>query len=115
MHIVAAAALIATDLPIPAIVSFWIALGLSLRAFARMLGPTALTLRADGELEMHFPGGDAVMGRVRSATTVLPWMVVLLVRTGKHTRAITLPVDATAAQGHRRLRLWLRWQASPVV
>lgn len=87
-------------------------LGLSLAITVRRADPKALTLKADGELELHFANRADAIGRIQSATTVLPWLIVLLVKTGGHTRAVTLPRDAMGKDGHRRLRLWLKWQAS---
>ncbi len=72
----------------------------------------ALTLKADGALEVEFSDGRRGVVQVRPQTTVFPWLVALLLRSEGHGLALALPPDALAGEGHRQLRLWLRWRAS---
>lgn len=76
----------------------------------------ALTLNGDGRLSLLRVDGRSLDCQVERATTVLPWLIVLLVRTAATTEALVLPVDALGREGHRQLRLWLRWKvnAEPV-
>jgi toxin CptA len=80
---------------------------------ARRPEVTALRLGKGGELEVATSDGVDETARVLPQTTVLPGLIVLLLRQGRRTRALTLPVDAIGAAGHRRLRLWLKWQVAP--
>lgn len=70
----------------------------------------ALTLHADGRCEIKRLNGhldDATIDPVIS--TVFPWLVVLHYRVAGKRESLALPVAAVGQEGHRRLRVWLRW------
>jgi hypothetical protein len=111
-HLLAATGLWPTELPLWTKVVLWVALAVSLVVALRRPCPVALTLQANGRLTMIQLDGASVECRVQPATTVFSWLVVLLLEsTGRKVR-LTLPVDALGAEGHRRLRTWLKWKAS---
>lgn len=72
----------------------------------------ALNLQSDGQLEYHYQDGSIVTAHVESESTVMPWLVILLLRStnGQRISLVLLP-DAVASEDFRRLRLWLRWRA----
>jgi hypothetical protein len=85
--------------------------GLSLRRawFCRVI---ALHLGARGELEIEAKVGARETAIVLPQTTVLPGLVVMLLRVGGRSERLVLPTDATGVAAHRQLRLWLRWRSS---
>ena len=111
-HGVAALALTRLALPLPAKLLVGLFIALSLFRCLRRRPAAALTLRADGNLEIERPDGSRQEARVLPATTVYPWLVVLSAVAGGRRESLVLPVDALGIDGHRRLRLWLRWKAS---
>ncbi len=104
----------ATPLPMPVKLAIWVVLVLSLlRLLIRQRGvPSAMTLRADGRLLLVGSDGGSVECAVDPATTVMPWLVVMKYKTVRAAGSLVLPVDALGVEGHRQLRVWLRWQAS---
>lgn len=106
--------LAATPLPIPFKLAIWVVLVLSLvRLLIRQRGvPSALMLRADGRLLLIGRDGGSVECAVDPATTVMPWLVVMKYKAARSVESLVLPVDALGVEGHRQLRVWLRWQAS---
>ncbi|MDP2810466.1 MAG: hypothetical protein Q8O34_10005 [Rhodocyclaceae bacterium] len=107
-HALAAAGLVPTDLPLAVKLLLWLGLGLSLALTLRHGNAVAtLTLKADGRIGID--GKDAA---VHPQTTVFPRLIVLLAKTGNGTKTWVLPVDALGREGHRQLRLWLKWKAS---
>jgi toxin CptA len=88
-------------------VSAWLALRRT-----RYAGVSALHLGKAGELEIETKVGARDTATVLPQTTVLPGLVVLLLRRGRRTLALLLPTDATGRNAHRQLRLWLRWHAA---
>jgi hypothetical protein len=116
-HVLASFGLLPTELPLAAKLVLSAILALSLVLAVRRTGRTAaLTLHADGRLSLLRRDGSSLDGQVDPATTVFPWLVVLLVRAAEKTEALVLPVDALGRDAHRQLRLWLRWKvnAEPV-
>lgn len=111
-HAVAAAALAPTSLPVPAKLLVGLFIVLSLFRSLRRRPAAALTLRADGAVDVLRPDGTRQEARVLPATTVYPWLVVLVVTAAGRRQSLVLPVDALGGEGHRQLRLWLRWKAS---
>lgn len=73
----------------------------------------ALTLRADGSLALERTDGNHGEAEMLGDTTVLPWLVVLSLRLDGERLSLALPPDSLAGDGHRLLRLWLRWRAVP--
>jgi hypothetical protein len=115
-HAVAAFGLAASAIPFAAKAAGLLALVLSLvSCLRRQARPrvVALTLRADGQVEALLPDNETVVLQVDARTTVLPWLVVLLLRGERGMLALALPPDAFTAGEHRQLRLWLRWKAAP--
>jgi hypothetical protein len=111
-HLLAAAGLVATDLPVVARLLLLPILGLSLMRTLRRGNVSALTLGADGHLTLVGPDGSATACEVDRATTVFRWLIVLQATTHEGPESLTLPVDALGVEGHRQLRLWLKWKAS---
>ena len=112
-HALAGVGLLPSELPVAAKLLLLVILTLSLVLAVRRSGRTAaLTLNTDGRLSLLRLDGSSLDGQVDPATTVFPWLVVLLVRTAEKTEALVLPVDALGGEGHRQLRLWLRWKAN---
>jgi hypothetical protein len=115
-HALAAFALVPTGLPLAAKLALALAVCVSLIAtlIRHALRPSlaALTLRGDGRLDLERRDGTHAEATVDRCTTVFSWLVVLLLRTEGGKIALTLPSDALGPDQHRRLRLWLRWQAA---
>ncbi|HZV53781.1 MAG TPA: protein YgfX, partial [Rhodocyclaceae bacterium] len=105
-HLLAAAGLLPTDLPLALKAALWLALASSLAVLIRRPPMAGLAFNATGHLSLLRPDGSSIAVGVDPATTVLPWLIVLLVKTadgGKE--AHVLPVDALGERGHRQLRL----------
>jgi hypothetical protein len=79
---------------------------------ARKPAVAALHLGKGGALEVETMPGTRLPASILPQTTVLPGLIVLLLQSAGRTTALSLPVDAMAADDHRRLRLWLKWQVS---
>jgi hypothetical protein len=91
----------------------WVILALSLaRLLTARRRPVSLTLNANGRLDLTRAGSQPLDCTVDAETTVLPWLVVLRLKTGKGTETLVLPQDALGAEEHRQLRTWLRWRAT---
>jgi len=73
---------------------------------------TALHLGKAGVIEVETVAGSRDSATILPQTTVLSGLIVLLLRLGGRTAALSLPADATGTEAHRQLRLWLRWQAT---
>lgn len=100
-------------LPIFAKLVVWAILALSLgRLLAMRREPVGMTLNANGRLDLTRAGGQSLDCTVDAETTVLPWLVVLRLKTGKGIETLVLPQDALGAEEHRQLRTWLRWRAT---
>jgi len=116
-HVLTGAGLWPTALPLAMKLTLAAVLALSLTMAVRRSHWVAnLTLNGDGRLSLLRTDGRSLDCQVERATTVLPWLIVLLVRTAATNEALVLPVDALGREGHRHLRLWLRWKvnAEPV-
>ncbi len=87
-------------------------LAFSLRRHVLQIPFRTLTLKADGTLEVLGRDGVRQTASVDPGTTVFPWLVALLLKTGDAATALALPPDALNGDGHRQLRLWLRWKAN---
>jgi Membrane-bound toxin component of toxin-antitoxin system len=110
-HAVVAAGLLATNLPTIGKLLVLPLLVWSLLATVRRAPAGALTLGGDGRLTLVRPEGHTVDCMVDPLTTVLPWLIVLRLHTPSGRQTLTLPVDALGDEGHRQLRVWLRWKA----
>ena len=71
----------------------------------------ALTLDADGTLEFERADGRRGRARVLAQSTVIAWLVVLLLRGEGGRVALSVLPDALSPEDFRALRLWLRWRA----
>ncbi|OHC63449.1 MAG: hypothetical protein A2045_04710 [Rhodocyclales bacterium GWA2_65_20] len=115
-HGLAVAGLAATDLALviklPVCFALALSLAFGIHRHALRLPLLALTLKADGHLEIERRDGVCIEAHVHPGTTVFPWLVVLRLRLEGRVVALTLPPDAIEPEGHRQLRLWLRWQAT---
>ena len=110
-HVAAATALALLRLAIPWKLVLGLFIALSLLRCLRRRQPESLTLKRDGTLEVDYPGQPRRPAAVLPATAVFPWLVVLVLNSGGKRQSLTLPVDAVGREGHRRLRLWLKWMA----
>lgn len=72
----------------------------------------ALTLRADGRLEVERMDGSRCQAGIESGTTVYSRLVILRVRIDDHVESLVLPHAAIGSDAHRRLRVWLKWKSS---
>jgi hypothetical protein len=111
-HLLAAAGLLAIDVHVAGKLLALPILVWSLLTMVRRAPVGALALGGDGRLTLiRGDGGDCDCA-VDPSTTVLPWLIVLRLRTAQGLLSLTLPVDALGADGHRRLRVWLKWKAT---
>jgi hypothetical protein len=74
----------------------------------------ALFLGSRGEIEVESAAGTREMATLQPQTTVMPGLIVLLLRVKGRSEQLVLPTDATGAEAHRQLRLWLRWRSATV-
>ncbi len=111
-HVAAGIALIPVDLPVLVKLVAWTALTVSLVARLSAAPPAELTLDRDGRARMRDRSNEPVEARVTGTTVVLGWLVVLRLATARGIRTIVLPPDSLARDGHRRLRVALRWPVS---
>lgn len=111
-HLIAAAGLWPVDFPLWVKVAVWCALTASVALTIGRRYPEQLTLHADGRLGLIAGDGSVIEYRVDSATTVFPWLILLLLDSPCGRVALTLPGDALGDEGHRQLRMWLKWKAS---
>ncbi len=71
-----------------------------------------LTLKADGAVEgMRYDGGR-IEARVSTQTTVLPWLIVMLLELpdSRLLHPLVILPDSLPAEEGRVLRAWLRWK-----
>lgn len=117
-HLFVFAGLLASGLSMASIlwVGLLLAISLVLAWRTQVLHPawSSMTLLADGSLEVEWADGGHHGAELLAGSTVLPWLVVLRVRVDGRRRSIALPPDGLEGEGHRLLRLWLRWRAMPV-
>ena len=111
-HLLAAAGLLAGDIHVVGKLLALPVLGWSLLATARRAPVGTLVLAGDGRLTLMRGDGSERNCEVDASTTVLPWLIVLRLRTAQGLLSLPLPVDALGADGHRRLRVWLKWKAT---
>jgi hypothetical protein len=115
-HLAVAFGAVRTGLPVPVLLASCIflvaSLAFNLRRSVLRLPFVALTLRTDGLLEVRNREGNLGIAEVLPQTTVFPWLVVMLLRVEDREIALTLPPDSLEGEGHRLLRLWLRWKAT---
>ena len=118
MHGGALLALVLAVLPAPIKLGLAVALVFSLWLSLRRLAATdrlhTLVLRDDGRVA--FPGGDGNGGElsVQAQSTVLPWLVVVLLASPDRRVVLAILPDVLDPDDFRALRLWLRWRAELV-
>lgn len=116
-HFVAMVSLLVAAIP------EWLLIGLGLlvllslvRFLMRSLGArryASLTLQPDGTLVYALENGESGWVRVDAQSTLMPWLVVLLMRDDRQRGlSLTLLPDALSAEDFRQLRLWLRWRVN---
>jgi hypothetical protein len=71
-------------------------------------GIVALMLNRRGRLELHLHDGGICEAAVDAHTVVTVPLIVVRYRIDGSVRSLPLTVSATGAEGHRRLRVWLR-------
>lgn len=111
-HLLVAAGLLATDLPIVGGLVALSVLAWSLLTSLRRTPQGALVLGGEGQLTRIGVDGTAVDATIDASTTVMPWLIVLRLRMPTGVESLALPVDALGIDGHRQLRVWLRWKAT---
>jgi hypothetical protein len=84
----------------------------SLAGTLRQPGISEITLVADGTLALSNWSNASGCCRVEPQTTVLPGLVILFVRDEQRRAVYVLPVESLGSEGHRQLRLWLKWRAA---
>lgn len=115
-HSLAALGVVLTGLPrdvvLPVVILLALSLGFSLGRSVFHPPILALMLKADGTLDVERRDGSCAAARVNPQTTVFPWLVALLLRAEGRNMGVALLPDALGREGHRQLRLWLRWRAN---
>lgn len=114
MHMAAGMALFPTDAPTVVKLLAWSALLVSLMICLSQVEPREIVLDADGGARILDRRGECVAARVDPGTTVFSWLIVLLVLTERGRRAVVLLPDSLSREEYRKLRAWLKWQASVV-
>ena len=110
VHAAAMLAAIAA-LPIWASVVACAAIAVSALYALRRPLPREILLKADGRCLLTDLAGNRRELAVLPATMVHRLLVTLVGRDEQGTLSLMLPVDAVGPEGHRRLRVWLRWRA----
>jgi len=100
------------DIVLSAVVLLALSLGFNLRRSVFRSPVRALILKADGTLDVECRDGSCSTAQINPQTTVFPWLVALLLRAEGRNMALALLPDALGREGHRQLRLWLRWRAN---
>lgn len=116
-HVLAFAGLLAAGLFLPSLLAAGLLLTISLvfTLRSRVLHPawSTMTLLGDGQLEMERADGRRHRAELLAGSSAFPWLVVLLLRVDGRRLSLALLPDGLAGDGHRLLRLWLRWGARP--
>jgi toxin CptA len=74
-------------------------------------GIARVELRADGSARLVDRHGRMHEARLTRSTMVTPWLVILVLATGRlrPARTVVVPADSLPSDDFRRLRVWLRW------
>lgn len=113
-HGLAAAAVLAANVPWSLRGALFVAIAISLLYQPRPPRVVALILHADGRLEKVGADGTAVTLQLHPHTTLLPGLAILLYRQRGRLAALPLLADSLSAEDFRQLRLHLRWRAGSV-
>ncbi len=111
-HLVAAGAVLASNLPAWLVAFLLLLTGASLARIRRPLAIASVTLGGDGGIEIVGADGTASEAVVHRHTVVLSFLVVLLYRQQGRLRSMTLLGDSLPDEDFRQLRLWLRWRSA---
>lgn len=116
-HVLVFAGLLAAGLSAPTMLwaGFLLTISLVFSLRSRVLHPawSTITLLADGQLEMERTDGRRHGAELLAGSSAFPWLVVLLLRVDGRRLSLAMLPDGLEGDGHRILRLWLRWGASP--
>lgn len=68
-------------------------------------------LQRDGGVRVIDRRGREYQARLTRSTMVTPWLVILVLATGRlrPARTLLVPLDSLPSDDFRRLRVWLRW------
>jgi hypothetical protein len=111
-HALAGVGLSANGMPVVVLLLLMAALASTLAMAVRRRPIRTLVLKADGYLTVVDDDGRETQCEVDPSTTVFPWLIVLRARSTQGAVSLALPVDALGGEGHRQLRLWLKWKAT---
>ena len=111
-HALAGLALIPADIPPVIKIVTWAALVVSLTVSLFNAPPAELAIDQYGGMHIHERSGERVEASIASATIVLCWLIVLRLTTARGNRSLVLLPDNLERDGHRKLRVALRWQAT---
>lgn len=113
LHVLAASAVLGTDLAVGFQVVTLAVLAGSLVRSLRPAPPVVLCCRPDGVLSVG-TGEAGQTVEICSDTVVLAWLVVLRYRSTAGARPDTVVIlgDSLDREEFRRLRIWLKWRAA---
>jgi len=111
IHALAGFASLANPLPVWMKLGMLGAVALSLILCRREYGSNpaikALVLKSRGKCEIFLPSGMQA-GAVLDSSVVTTWMVILHIKTGAKTHAVTVCRDSVDSESFRMLRVYLR-------
>ena len=119
LHLAALASLLPLDFPawlkLALVAAIGVSVGISVRRHALLIAAASLhelVLKSDGAVEGLRHGGSRLDASVSAQTTVLPWLVVMLLELPDSRRLHPLLIlpDSLPAEDGRILRAWLRWK-----
>jgi hypothetical protein len=81
------------------------------QAWRSCAGIERVDLRPDGSARVYDRDGSRHEARLTRSTLVTPWLVILVLATGRlrPARTLVVPLDSLPSDDFRRLRVWLRW------
>ncbi|MFA7270112.1 MAG: protein YgfX [Sterolibacterium sp.] len=119
LHLAALASLLPLDFPawlkLALVATIGVSVGAAVRRHALLLATASireLVLKSDGAVEGLRQGGSRFDASVSGQTTVLPWLIVMLLELPDSRRLLPLLIlpDSLPAEDGRILRAWLRWK-----
>jgi len=119
LHLAALVSLVSLLIPVwlklALAVVIGVSVGISVRRHALLRAAFSvreLVLKADGAVEGLWNGGRRFDARISGQTTVLPWLIVMLIELPDSRRLHPLLIlpDSLPAEDGRVLRAWLRWK-----
>ena len=119
-HAAAVVAVLLAQLPWPAKLAAFAVIGLSARHThrshaVRSAGGAVVRLvrRDSGDWVAERRDGTAFVGPLARDCVIHRHLVIVGIRDGWRTLFTPVPADALAADDHRRLRVWVKWQPPP--